>query len=167
MSALRTMSGRMFNLEKSRFNPKPGLMDFWTEFKKPNPYRWPILAISTIPFAIIFWWLSGETAYVTPEKPRITYITTLDENRSDEEIIASNKANQELKELREAEEERMAQRKRDMYKALGAAAGMDVDAIEERADAERARAKAEREEELDEIFGDEDSDSASNEGGTP
>ena len=157
----------MLNLEKSRFNPKPGLMDFWTEFKKPNPYRWPILAISTIPFAIIFWWLSGETAYVTPEKPSITYITTLDENRSDEEIIASNEANQELKELREAEEERMAQRKRDMYKALGAAAGMDVDAIEERADAERARAKAEREQELDEIFGDEDSDSATNEGGTP
>ena len=157
----------MLNLEKSRFNPKPGLMDFWTEFKKPNPYRWPILAISTIPFAIIFWWLSGETAYVTPEKPSITYITTLDENRSDEEIIASNEANQELKELREAEEERMAQRKRDMYKALGAAAGMDVDAIEERADAERARAKAEREEELDEIFGDEDSDPATDEGGTP
>lgn len=27
-----------------RLNPGPGLADFWTEFKRPNPYRWPVLA---------------------------------------------------------------------------------------------------------------------------
>ena len=143
----------MFKLEKSRFNPKPGILDFWNEFRKPNPYRWPILAISAVPLALIYTWLAGETYYKTPEKPRIEYITTLDENRSDAEIIASNEANQEVKELREADAERRAQRKRDLYKALGAAVGMDVDSIEERADAERAKAEAARQKELDEKFG--------------
>ncbi len=31
-----------------RLNPGPGLADFWTEFKRPNPYRWPILAGSVL-----------------------------------------------------------------------------------------------------------------------
>lgn len=144
----------MFNLEKSRFNPKPGVLDFWTEFRKPNPYRWPILAVSALPFMGIMWYLMGERHFKEPEKPTITYIRTLDEARSDEEIVASNIANQEVKELRQAEEERIAERKRDMYKALGAAAGMDVEDIEERADAERAAAEAAEKQRQDEMFGD-------------
>lgn len=139
----------MLNLAKSRFNPKPGIMDFWNEFRKPNPYRWPILFVSSLPFLGIFWWFSNEIYYVDPERPSITYITTFAEGRSDEEIIASNKANQEVKDLREAEEERIAQRKRDLYKALGAASGMDVEAIEARAEAERAAAEAEAQKRLD------------------
>ncbi|MGX7953389.1 hypothetical protein ACWPM1_12580 [Tsuneonella sp. HG249] len=31
-----------------RLNPGPGLADFWTEFRRPNPYRWPILAASAV-----------------------------------------------------------------------------------------------------------------------
>ncbi|MFN6936002.1 MAG: hypothetical protein ACK4NZ_12740, partial [Tsuneonella sp.] len=31
-----------------RLNPGPGLADFWSEFKRPNPYRWPILATSAL-----------------------------------------------------------------------------------------------------------------------
>lgn len=31
-----------------RLNPGPGLADFWTEFKRPNPYRWPVLAGSAL-----------------------------------------------------------------------------------------------------------------------
>lgn len=31
-----------------RLNPGPGIVDFWTEFKRPNPYRWPILAASMV-----------------------------------------------------------------------------------------------------------------------
>jgi len=129
-------------LSKSRFNPKPGLLDFWNEFRKPNPYRWPMLLASMAPFGLIFFWLSGETVYKTPERPQITYITTFDPDRTDEEIIASNLANQELRELREEQEAELAQRKREMYKALGAAVGMDVDEIERRADERRAAEEA-------------------------
>jgi len=140
-------------LENSRFNPAPGVKDFWQEFRKPNPYRVPILAISTLPFALIFWWLSGEVAYTAPERPRITYITTFDPARSDQEIVASNLENQEVKELREADAAERAQRKRDLYKALGSVAGMDVEEIERRADEQRAAEEAAEQARLDAMFG--------------
>ncbi len=126
----------------SRFNPKAGVADFWHEFRKPNPLRWPILVVSCAPLAVMFYWLSSETVYKDPERPTITYISTYEPGRSDDEIVESNLVNQEVKELREAEEERIAQRKRDLYKALGAAAGMDVDEIAREADQRRAAEEA-------------------------
>ncbi|GMN03795.1 hypothetical protein [Erythrobacter sp. MTPC3] len=137
----------------SRFNPTSGVLDFWQEFRKPNPLRWPILAASMIPFGIIFYWLGGETVYKDPERPTIAYITTFEPGRTDAEIIATNEANQEVKELREAQAERLAQRKRDLYMALGEAAGMDVDEIAAEADARRAAEEAAEEERRAELFG--------------
>ena len=131
----------MAKFTNSRFNPAPGALDFWNEFRKPNPYRVPLLLASTVPFGLIFYALS-DTYYVTPDRPQIDYITTFDPERSDAEIIASNIANQEVKELREARDAELAQRKRDIYKALGEATGMDVEEIERRADEERAAAAA-------------------------
>ena len=125
-------------LANSRFNPAPGAKDFWNEIRKPNPYRWPILFVSCLPLALIFYWLSGETVYKTPERPRITYITTYEEGRSDEEIIASNLANQEVKELREEAQADLEERKREIYKALGSGIGMDVEEIERRGEERRA-----------------------------
>ncbi|MEL6237110.1 MAG: hypothetical protein AAFQ90_00810 [Pseudomonadota bacterium] len=136
----------------SRFNPKTGIADFWTEFRKPNPLRWPMLLASTVPLLVIFYWLSGETHYKTPERPTITYITTLDPDRSDQDIIASNEANQEIKDLREAAEDNLAERKREIYKALGAGIGMDVDKIAAEADARRAAEEAAEEERRAEMF---------------
>ncbi len=129
-------------LTHSRFNPAPGLADFWNEFRRPTPYRWPVLALSIMPVAVILYWAMGTTVYKDPERPSITYITTLDPARGDAEIAAENRANQEIKDLRAAELARIAQRKREMYKALGEAAGMDVDEMERKADAERAAERA-------------------------
>ena len=139
--------------EKSRFNPKTGVLDFWQEFRKPNPYRWPILIVSTLPLAVIFYWLSTETVYKDPERPSITYITTFDPTRSDAEIMASNEENQELKELREQAEEDLEARKRELYKALGAAAGMDVEEIDRRGREARAAEEAAERARLDELMG--------------
>lgn len=125
-------------LSRSRFNPTSGILDFWQEFRKPNPYRWPILGASAIPAILIFGWALSQTHYKEPERPKITYITSFAPDRTLDEIIASNLENQELKELRAAKEAEIAQRKRDMYKALGAAAGMDVNKIAAEADARRA-----------------------------
>lgn len=140
-------------LAKSRFNPAPGVADFWNEFRKPNPWRIPILLASMAPFGLIFLWLSGETLYKDPERPSITYITTFDPARSDADIIASNEANQEVKELRDEAFEDLAERKRELYKALGAAAGMDVEEIERRAQETRKAEAAEREAQLAELMG--------------
>ncbi|MFY8049333.1 MAG: hypothetical protein ACOVNS_11020 [Erythrobacter sp.] len=129
-------------LSKSRFNPAPGLLDLWNEIRRPRPYRWTFLVLSMLPVVGILYWAVAQVEYKAPERPRIEYITSFAPDRSDEEIIASNRANQEVKELREAAEARIAQRKREMYKALGAAAGMDVEEIEAKADAERAAEEA-------------------------
>lgn len=129
-------------LSKSRFNPVPGFADLWNEIRRPTPYRWPILGLSVLPVALILYWATSQVEYKAPERPTITFITTFDPARTDDEIIASNLANQEVKELRQAEEDRIAGRKREMYKALGAAAGMDVEAVERKAAASRAAEKA-------------------------
>lgn len=126
----------------TRFNPKTGVVDFWHEFRKPNPLRVPMLLASTVPLLVIFYWLSGETHYAKPERPTITYINTFEPARTDEQIIASNEENQEIKELREATEEELAQRKREIYKTLGRGLGMDVDKIAAEADARKAAEEA-------------------------
>lgn len=115
-------------LSKSRFNPAPGFADFWNEIRRPRPYRWAFLTVSVLPVLGILYWAVSQVEYKAPERPQIDYITSFEPERTDAEIIASNRANQEVKELREAAEENIAARKRDMYKALGAAAGMDVEA---------------------------------------
>ena len=138
-------------LSKSRFNPASGVSDFWNEIRRPTPYRWPILGLSILPVALILYWALGTTVYGEPERPKVTYITTLDATRSDAEITAENLANQEVKDLRSAELARLAERKREIYKAVGAASGMDVEEIERKAEAERAAeaaAEAKRREEL-------------------
>ncbi|HEY6965121.1 MAG TPA: hypothetical protein VI407_07875 [Erythrobacter sp.] len=126
----------------SRFNPASGISDFWNEFRRPQPYRVPILLVSILPAAGMIWWGANSTEYGEPERPTIEYITTLDPARSDAEIQAEIRANQEIKDLRAAEEARIAKEKRELYKSLGRAAGMDVEEIERKADAERAAEKA-------------------------
>jgi hypothetical protein len=45
-----------------RLNPGPGIADFWTEFKRPNPYRWPILGGSALLTASLMFLLSDRAA---------------------------------------------------------------------------------------------------------
>ncbi|UYV15681.1 hypothetical protein [Porphyrobacter sp. ULC335] len=129
-------------LSKSRFNPASGLADFWTEIRRPQPYRVPILIMSILPVAGMLYWGMNSTVYGEPERPKVTYITTLEPARTDAEIMAENLANQQIKDLRAAEQARIAERKRELYKSLGKAAGMDVEAIERKAEAERAAEEA-------------------------
>ena len=69
------------------------------------------------------------------------------------EIIASNIVNQEVKDLRDEQAEALEQRKRDLYKALGAVAGMDVEEIDRRGRETRAAEAAERQAEQDALMG--------------
>ena len=62
-----------------------------------------------------------------PGRPKVTYITSWPEHRSDAEIIASNMANQRRKDALAGEQAKRDEAVRDMYKALGRASGMDVD----------------------------------------
>ena len=114
----------------SRFNAAGGIADFWNEWRKPTPYRWPILFAAFAMTGTLMFWVTQEKYYYPPEQPKVTYITTYSEGRTDEEIMASNIANQRLKEEREAEEAARLERRRELYKEVGRATGLDVDAME-------------------------------------
>ena len=114
----------------SRFNAAGGIADFWQEFRRPNPYRWPIIGLSmACTFALVYW-VTQERVYLPPEKPKVSLIATYPAGRSDAEIIASNIENQKRKELRAAEQAKRDQEVKDAYRALGRATGLDVDAME-------------------------------------
>ncbi len=129
---------------RSRFNIGNGLIDFWNEFRKPNPYRWPILAVSSLPVLVALYWLSHEIYYAEPARPEVTYITSYAPGRSDAEIEASNEENQLRKDEQQAQQEELAERKRQMYRDLGRATGLDVDAMEAQIARDKARAEAEQ-----------------------
>lgn len=129
-------------LSKSRFNPGPGLADFWAEFRKPNPYRWPILAASAVPVGVVLLYLFGDVYYAEPKRPDVTYITSFAPGRTDAEIAASNAENQRAKDELQAQQDELAERKKQMYRELGRATGLDVDAMEAQIARDKAREEA-------------------------
>ncbi len=146
---------------RSRFNAAGGIADFWNEWKKPTPHRWPILGAAILMSGSLFFWLTQEQYYYPPEQPEVTYITTFAEGRSDEEIRASNIENQRLKDERAAEAAERLERRRELYRELGAATGLDVDEMEAQIieqEAEEARAERER---LDALFDERQQDEGS------
>lgn len=126
----------------TKFNPAGGAADFWHEFRRPNPYRWPILIVSCLISFGILSMVMWEEYRMPPERPTVTYITTFADGRTDAEIAASNQVNQRLKEEREVAAQARLERQRDAYRAIGRATGMDVDAIDERIARERAAEEA-------------------------
>ncbi len=129
---------------KSRFNPGPGLLDFWHEFRKPNPYRWPILAVSALPVGVVLGWFFNDIYYAEPARPEVTYITSYAPDRSDAEIVATNEENQRRKDELRAQQEELSERKKEMYRELGRATGLDVDAMEEQIARDKAREEAQQ-----------------------
>lgn len=177
-------------------NPGPGIADFWSEFRRPNRYRWPMLGASALTTASLLYLLSSDAQrpnllvtmillgfaaaavalfifaririkigvlllaatisatmiwqfakfhVVGPNpKPDVIWITTFAPNRSDAEIEASNIAAQKRQDKIDAMEAAQAQRRKDLYAALGRATGVDVDAMQKKIDAEQAKVDAEK-----------------------
>ncbi|MEW4448818.1 hypothetical protein [Qipengyuania sp. JC766] len=126
-----------------RLNPVPGLKDFWTEFRRPQPYRVPILLVSCLFTGTIIWMGIPKGGMAPAEEPDVIYITTFSPDRSLEEIRQSNLANQERKEAREAALAAREERIKGLYRALGRATGVDVDEMEREIAREEAAQAAE------------------------
>jgi len=127
---------------KTRFNAKAGFADLWDYIREPRPYRWTFLAISIlIPLAGIAM-LAQESHFRPPDAPKVTFISTFSEGRSDEEIRRTNLENQKRKDAREAELAELREQKVEAYKTLGRATGLDVDEMEREAQIENAREAA-------------------------
>ena len=128
-----------------------GVTDFWHEFTRPNPYRWPVLAASLAMTGSLMFWLIGEKWYLPPEPPKVVFIKTFAANRTEAEIIASNIENQKRKEREAAEQAARNEKVTDIYRAIGRASGMDVEAIEAEAAAEKAREDAAQKDQLERL----------------
>ena len=123
----------MFTLGKQSFwrNVTPGaaVRDFvllWRE----NPYRWRVLAASLALTGLMFYGFLPENERAPPPKAQITYISTFEPGRSDAEIVASNIANQKIKEQDAAIAAKHAEEVKEFYRELGRASGFDVDELE-------------------------------------
>lgn len=140
-----------------RISPKydvaGGLGDFWTEIRRPQPYRIPIILASCAFPAFFLYFFAQERVYAPPETPEIVYITTFAPDRTDAEIVASNLENQERKEARQRLMDARLEKRREMYRALGQATGIDTDKMEAEIAAEEAREAAEREKRIERATG--------------
>jgi hypothetical protein len=154
MLALRRVSPylpRMALIRPSTFfrqvNPRGAIRDFIEVWRQGGRNRWRIAALSAATTIAIFSVIVQEEAVGPILRPHIDYLTVWDPHRTDAEIIASNIANQTRKEQLAAEQARRDEEVRNIYKTIGRASGMDVDAIDKMPTAEReaeARAAARR-----------------------
>src|SRR5690606_11394156 len=120
--------------------------DFVEVNRQAGKHRWRIAALAAACTFAVFSVMANEEARGLPPAPKVTYISSFASDRTDAEIIASNAANQKRKEELAAEQAERDEQVRNMYKTLGRASGMDVEAIEREARAERAaKLRAERE----------------------
>lgn len=121
-----------------QISPRGAIADFRTVFQQAGKNRWRFAVLAAIPTVAIFSVMWQEEAYVLPRPPEVTYITVWDPHRTEAEIVASNIANQRRKERLAAEQAKRDAEVREVYKAVGRATGIDVDAIEKKAEADRA-----------------------------
>ena len=125
-------------------NPVGAIADFRDVVRASGSNSWWItlvaLAITTGLFSLI----AKDVWYKPPPKPEITWITTFAPDRTEAEIVASNIANQKRKDALAADQAKREEEVRNIYKKIGQASGMDVQATERQAAAERAAAEAKR-----------------------
>jgi hypothetical protein len=117
-------------------SPRGAVRDFIEVWRQAGRNRWRIAALSAATTIAIFSVIVQEEAIGPIPHPHIDYITVWDPHRTDAQIIASNVANQKRKERLATEQARRDEEVREIYKEVGRASGMDVDAIEKQARAD-------------------------------
>lgn len=123
-------------------SPGGALGDIVTVFRQAGKHSWRFAFLAALPPLGILAVFVNEEARGLPPPPKITYITSWPSDRSEAEIIRSNIENQKFKDRLAAEQARREAEVREIYKTIGRYSGMDVDAIEKKAQAERAAEEA-------------------------
>ncbi len=122
-----------------QISPIGAFKDLLSVWREPGQNRWLVLGVAMAMTFCMFMLFIPDSQRIDPRAPEIFYISTWAEDRTEREIIASNCHNQQLKEDLESLLAQRAEIRRDMYRALGRATFLDVDAMEAEADAEAAR----------------------------
>lgn len=125
-------------------NIKPGgaIADFVAVWRSTGRMRWCFALLAIAMSATLFSLIVREEDRIEPRPPEITYITSWRADRSEAEIHASNVANQRRNARLAAEQAKRDELVKNIYRSIGRASGMDVDAIERKAKAEDAAAAA-------------------------
>jgi hypothetical protein len=125
-----------------KVNPVGAIADFREVYRQAGTNRWRFAALSAAMTFSVFAVIAQEGGRGLPKPPTVTLIKSWPADRSDAEIIRSNIENQKRKERLAAEQVKRDEAAREMYKALGRASGMDVDAIEKKAQVDRTAEEA-------------------------
>lgn len=120
--------------------------DLRNAFGGETPHRWRFMALAAAATASIFLTFFAESGFKGElERPTIIYVESWPLSRSDAEIIAQQKIDYAAKLERQAKAVREAEERKERYRQVGKAFGMDVEAMEARARqqaAAEAKAKA-------------------------
>jgi hypothetical protein len=122
----------------SNVSPRRAVGDLWKVLGAPSEFRWRGMLLAAIVSGSIIYGLVGHEERALPPLPKIIYINSWRADRSDAEIIAGNIAASRKARAEAAEEERRAADIRHMYKVVGAASGMDTEAMDKQGQADRA-----------------------------
>lgn len=125
-----------------KINPTGAIGDFLAVFRNAGSMRWPVAVVSAAITVGVFSSLAWESWKKPRALPEIVYITSWPEDRTAEETKAFIEANQKLKDEREAAIEAYEKEGRELWATLGKASGMDVNKLQQQAEAERAAKKA-------------------------
>ena len=122
-------------------SPVGALADFRAVWSH-NPHRWPVLAIAILITTGVLSVFIPKSERIPEEKPKITYISTFDEGRSEAEIRAANIENQKRMDELAAYEAKLEEERKDIYRSLGRMSGMDVEKMEREIKEQEAAEKA-------------------------
>lgn len=125
----------------SNISPRRAVQDLWQVIGAPSEYRTRSLLLAAAVTGGIFYLMMQQGGRGLPRPPEVIWIESWRADRSDKEIIAGNIAATKKARAEEAEEERHAENIRQMYKAVGAATGIDTQKMYEEGKAEREAEK--------------------------
>jgi hypothetical protein len=120
-------------------SPVGAIADLRSVYEQAGKNRWRFMALAGLTTVGIFSMMSWESWKKPRPLPEITLINSWPEDRTAAETRAFIIENQRRKEEREAQDAMVREAERELYRKLGRASGMDVDAIEKRAAEDAAR----------------------------
>jgi len=124
-------------------SPLRAIKDLWQLLGAPTEYRTRSLLMAAAITGGIFYLMSQQGGRGLPRPPTVIYFESWRADRDDKEIIAGNIAATKQARAEAAAEEARAEDVRQMYKAVGAATGLDTQTMYEQGKAEReAEARA-------------------------
>ena len=125
-------------------SPGGAIADFRTVYRDAGPRRWLFALAAACVTASIFLLMTQQEGRGPPRPNKVVFFESWRADRSDAEVRKHILEVQKQTDAQNAEEARRAEDVRQMYKTLGRMSGMDVDAIERKANAERAAEAAAR-----------------------